>query len=410
MNHPIPLYDVHPISIKLIKKGHPWILKDKFTEKFHPRDRFIVAKERNKPLALLIHDPKHSNIKARLWSTQGNYQSAIKNFKKDLTQRIDQAIKRRADYNYLEDRDNIYLIFSEADKLPGIKVNLLKDQVLIQFSSFFWENYEDVLVQAIIKSISMYLNIKVTKANVWKQYRADGQLKKKAPICFDPNCAFKEIELFEFDVKYKITLGKNYDPGIYTDMSAIRKELAPLFQNSKRVLNLYAYTGAFSNFAFVSGAQEVCSVDISDAYMQELEENLKINNYDLTQHRSMVMSVKKALNTLISEDKKFNLIICDPPTSSSDGSKRTNALRDYETTLLNFSKLLSPNGKLVIFLNTHKVNKNKFKQKIESIIAENSLPLKIIKNLKQLDDCPGLRGFPEGSYLKGLVLTHDSSQ
>ena len=58
----------------------------------------------------------------------------------------------------------------------------------------------------------------------------------------------------------------------------------------------------------------------------------------------------------------------------------------------------------------YKINKKKIKQIIESNIAENSLPLKIIKNLKQLDDCPGLRGFPEGSYLKGLVLTHDSSQ
>lgn len=407
MNSILPLYDIHPISIKLIRKGHPWIIKDKFTEKFQPRDRFIVAKDKKRPFSLLLHDPKHSQIKARLWSTTGDFNKQIKNFKKDLSYRIDTAIKKRSDLSLLESRENIYLIFAEADMLPGIKVNLLGKEILIQFYSFFWENYEDLVSNAILKSIHKHIGLELYKENIWIQYRADSGKKKLAPKCLDPNLSFKTINLTEFDVKYELHLGKNYDPGIYTDMSAIRKDLYDYFKNSKSVLNLFAYTGAFSLFALAQGAEEVCSIDISEQYIQELIDNIKLNEFDLNKHIEIISSVNEGLNQLTKDERKFDLIISDPPTSSSDKKKRTNSLRDYETTLPQMCKVLNEKGSIVAFLNTHTVNKRKFEQKIQEIIKDKNLKLKITKHLKQKDDCPTLKGFPEGTYLKGLVLTHD---
>ena len=111
MNKILPAYDVHPITVKMLRRGHPWIIKDKFTEKFHPRDRFIVAKDRRKPCALLIHDPRHKHVKARLWASQGDFGAMIKNFRRDMVQRIQKAITKRKQKNILSERQNFYLVF-----------------------------------------------------------------------------------------------------------------------------------------------------------------------------------------------------------------------------------------------------------------------------------------------------------
>ena len=407
MNHLLPLYDVHPISIKLIKKGHPWILKDKFTDKFQPRERFIVATERRRPFSLLIHDPKHSNIKARVWANKGDFNKLIKSFRRDLQARLQKAFKKRKDLNINQDRENYFLCFAEADELPGINIIQLGDQLLFQFYSFFWENYEDLIISHTLKSVNDLFDMHLTKADVWIQYRADGHGEKRPAKSLDPNCSYRTVELTEFGVKYNVHLGQSYDYGLYTDMASVRNHLRDDFKAADSVLNLYAYTGAFSLFALQNEAKDVVSVDLSEKYIADLEENISLNDFPKENHQSITASVDNAMEKLINENRKFDLIISDPPSSSSDKNKRSNALKDYEKLLPNMVKCLSDKGKILVFLNTHKINKNKFKQKIEQIIENENLGIKITKNLKLAQDCPSLRGFPEGSYLKGFVLSHD---
>ena len=155
------------------------------------------------------------------------------------------------------------------------------------------------------------------------------------------------------------------------------------------------------------GSKDVVSVDLSESYIQDLEENILLNEFDKDSHQSIIDSVENAMNHLNKENRVFDLIISDPPSSSSDKNKRSNALKDYEKLLPKMVKSLKPGGKIIAFLNTHKINRNKFRQKLEQIITENNFPLKITKTLKLAEDCPELRGFPEGSYLKGFILSHD---
>ena len=60
---------IHPISEKYLKAGHFWITKDSYTEKFPKTSLFLIAKnKKNNDFALLLSDPKHPHIKARLWN------------------------------------------------------------------------------------------------------------------------------------------------------------------------------------------------------------------------------------------------------------------------------------------------------------------------------------------------------
>ena len=126
-------YDIHPISIKMLLQGNPWVTLDQYSEKFHPREKFVIALNRRKPFALLIHDPQHKSVRARLWSKEGNFEKQIKSFKQDFTKRLDEAFRLRKNIKLLTHRNNFYLVFGEADKLPGLFIQFLNGEILIQF-------------------------------------------------------------------------------------------------------------------------------------------------------------------------------------------------------------------------------------------------------------------------------------
>lgn len=397
------LYEIHPTSIKMIQKGNPWVTLDKFSEQFHPNDKFIVASNRRKPFALLLHDPRHTTVRARLWSKEGNFQKQIKNFKNDFIKRVQEAFKQRKDQKIIEKRSNFYLLFGEADNVPGLFIQLLNDQVLVQSYSYFWDKYQDIIIQTITGQLKQIFNIEVTRENIWMQNRVTSNEIKAPAKCLAPNLSFKRIDIEEFGCKYKISLGEFYDIGIYTDMAAIREKLTPVFQKAKSTLNLFSYTGAFSIFALKNGNEKVVSVDLSENYLEMLDGNIRLNeNLDASKHKSINMSVNDALTELKGEE--FDLIINDPPSSSTDGTKRTNSLKEYEKQLPIMNNLLSENGKMVLFLNTHKVSKRKFQEKIEKIINDKKLDLKVSKFLSLNSDCPAMPRFPEGSYLKGFII------
>lgn len=411
MNQQLPAYDVHPTSLRLMKKGHPWIIEDQYTEKFHPRDRFIVATERRRPCALFIHDPRHSSIKARIWAQKGDFSRLIKSFKNDLMVRMQKAINKRKQKELLKDRENFYLIFGEADQLPGLHVQYLNGEILVQFYTYFWDNYSDYVITNLQKALSNVFNMEITKSEFWIQHRADSGVSKQPAKSLNPNVSFKKIDICEYDVNYEIEIGRNYDCGLYTDMSSVRGHLMQEFKAAKSVLNLFSYTGAFTCFSLKHGADRAVSVDLSEKYLEQLEYNISLNkDLKTKEHTSLRLPTQEALDKLLGEKQTFSLVICDPPSSSSDGNKRTNALKEYESMLPKMYELLEKDGKVLIFLNTHKVSRVKFEQKITEILKNKKIPLIIQKKVGLAADCPTIKGFPEGSYLKGLLLCHDKGQ
>jgi 23S rRNA (cytosine1962-C5)-methyltransferase len=190
-------------------------------------------------------------------------------------------------------------------------------------------------------------------------------------------------------------------------MSANRKHVKPYMLAGKSLLNLYSYTGAFSLFALKNKIPKVVSVDLSAKYLDWLEENISLNKeIDPTHHISMCMPTEKALLKLIHDQENFDTIICDPPSSSSDGQSTTNALKSYEKILPLMLDLLSAEGKLIVFLNTHAISWNKFEEKLKFIIDASIYKNKAMvgKRFKLSEDCLPQKGFHEGDYLKGFLI------
>ena len=390
---------IHPISIKLIRQGHPWITTDQFSKRFPKRSEFVIAMDdRRKQLALLLHDPNHKNVKARVWSKNYPFGKEVEHFTVSLQARIDLAQEKREFLASVKERENYYVVFGEADDLPGLFIIKLGDRILIQFYTSFWNRYKSIIQTAVQ---DLYPEIK--EDHIWFQLRGETRELQKLPVNAVDEGRRDEFHLQEYGVQYLIRLGASYDHGLYTDMSSLRFALRSEINANSRVLNLYSYTGAYSLWALKNGAKRVVSVDLSPKYIEWLQQNLGLNpELDPTAHEALTMSVDEALGKLKGEE--FNFIICDPPSSSSDGKKRTSAIQAYKDLLLKMDPLLASGGKLVIFLNTHQVTKDKFERVVIDYLKELKLSYRITNRLALGDDCPTQKGFPEGNYLKGLIL------
>ncbi len=397
---------LHPISIKLMIKGHPWVLKDQYTEQFPLNERFIVALNRRRPFALMLHDPTHDRIKCRTWAMRGDFTQLVKNFRKDLKQRIQNSILKRRKSKVHEKRNNYYLIFGEADQLPGLFVTYLNGEILIQYYAHFWDGQQQTVLKTIQDVYFKFLHKEIESSSIWIQNRSTSAERQTPPVCLNDMISTKRVEIEEYGVKYSIVIGENYDHGIYTDMSSIRNRMRNSFAKAKNVLNLYSYTGAFSLFAIKAGAEHVTSVDLSKKYIEALDHNISLNEYE-DKHTSICSDAISTIDKMIDDGKKFDVLVCDPPSQSSNGSKRSNALKDYERIIPAAQELLNVGGKAYLFLNTHKVARYKFKNKLEQIIGFHQLKgeLKVSDNIFMSGDCPTMKGFPEGDYIKCFVIT-----
>lgn len=397
----IPECLIHPVSIKLLRQGHPWITADNFSNRFPRQSEFIIATDdRKRPMALLMHDPFHKNVKARVWSTKFPFDREAQHFTASIQGRLDLAFEKRFQQKELKERENYYLVFGEADALPGLFILKLRDRVLIQFYTGFWTRYKSI-IQTTLQEVFP----EIKDENVWFQLRGETKELQKLPTnAVDPSRR-DEFHIAEFGIQYLIRLGSSYDHGLYTDMSSIRYLLAKYVKPGFHVLNLFSYTGAFSLWAMKLGAEQVTSVDLSPKYIEWLQQNLSLNQeLDHTQHEAIVKSVDEALNDLKASNRTFDMIICDPPSSSSDGEKRTSAIKAYKDFLLKADAVLKPGGKLIAFLNTHQVSQEKFDRALKDYMTELKLNYKMSSRLSLGQDCPTLKGFPEGSYLKGIIL------
>ncbi len=409
----IPRVKLHPQTIKYLKLGHPWVTEDSYTKKF-PDSKFIVGiNDRAQDEALFLQDRNHKNIKARLWSIVAPFDIDQDFFKKQLIERIKTSIQKRKwmfeNEKTIHGRENFYVIFGEADFLPGLFVQKLKDHYVIGSYANFWdEHIKETIFETLVTELKPSHDITPI---IWYQERNKTQEKKVINLS-DPRVEQVEFTLTEFGSKLIIRINNYYDLGVYTDMSAIRpqifKKLSEVNSNAqKSALNLFSYTGAYSLYFLKNNFKEVVSVDLSKKYLDWLEENIKLNpDFTESSHQSICAPVGKTLKDLVNNQKFFDLIISDPPSASSDGSKMSSSYKFYDEDLESMLKLLNSNGILVAFLNTHTITRKKFEDKIQTLLKQKNLDsnFQIIKRVSLCDDCPSLKGFFEGDYLKGVLI------
>lgn len=128
------------------------------------------------------------------------------------------------------------------------------------------------------------------------------------------------FEVQEQGIKFKVNMHDYLDTGLFLDHRITRQRVR-LEAKGKHVLNLFAYTGAFSVYAAVGGAFSTTTVDLSNTYLNWAKENFKLNQISLARHDFIKTDAKEWVKQ--KPQKKYDIIVLDPPTVSRSKMAKT---------------------------------------------------------------------------------------
>ena len=166
------------------------------------------------------------------------------------------------------------------------------------------------------------------------QYRKEGERRVEFPVR-------------EGGLEFLVNLSDYHDTGLFLDHRVTRARVRERARGC-RFLNLFCYTGSFTVHAAAGGAAETTSVDLSAPYLEWTARNLALNGLEGPAHRLVQADVMAWLPRAAEEGRRFDLVVCDPPTFSN--SKRMRGTldigRDHPLLLRAVLRLLAPGGQL----------------------------------------------------------------
>lgn len=167
--------------------------------------------------------------------------------------------------------------------------------------------------------------------------------------------------VFENGSIFFVNLSDYIDTGLFLDMRKMRA-LVKSRSQGKRVLNLFCYTSAFSVAAAAGGAVAIESVDLSNTYLEWSKKNFSLNGISgKCEFKFFRSDVFEFLEESVRAEKRFDIIILDPPTFSN--SKKTRAdldlNRDWSALANLCTKLLDEEGALFFSTNSRRLSFDK---------------------------------------------------
>lgn len=312
--------------------------------------------------------------------------------------RLKDAIASRAHLLSDQQTNTCRLVFSEADYLPGLIVDKYADYLSLQILSAGMENVKAELIEILIAELNPIGIFDKSDANARTHENLEvsqGLLWGETPPEF--------IEVKENGVRYHINIADGQKSGFYCDQRDNREILAA-YTKDKEVLDCFCYSGGFTLNSLKHGAKHVTSVDSSALAMETLKHNLGLNGFMEHQQTSVQSDVNKQLRVFKEDGKLFDVIVLDPPKYAPSRSALDRAARAYKDLNRLGMLLLKKGGILATYSCSGAVDLETFKQIIAWAALDAGREVQIIKQFHQPEDHPVRISFPEGEYLKGLLL------
>ncbi|MNI27524.1 Ribosomal RNA large subunit methyltransferase I [compost metagenome] len=207
----------------------------------------------------------------------------------------------------------------------------------------------------------------------------------------------------ENGITYHINIAEGQKSGFYCDQRDNRSILAS-YTKGKKVLDCFSYSGGFSLNSLANGAANVTSVDSSGLAVETLKQNVALNQFDEAKVTAIQSDVNKQLRAFKESGELFDVIVLDPPKYAPSRSALDRAARAYKDLNRLGMLLLEKGGLLATFSCSGAVDIETFKQIIAWAALDAGKEVQIIKQFCQPEDHPVRISFPEGEYLKGLLL------
>jgi 23S rRNA (cytosine1962-C5)-methyltransferase len=310
------------------------------------------------------------------------------------TQKITKAYNYRKQLGIFNEDTNVYrLFFGEGDGAPGLILDYYDGHVVFQAHS--WGIY--LQRENIVKALQNVLGKEIKSIYDKSSETLPKQFSDEAKNEFVIGSA-GEVIVKENSHLFKIDFIGGQKTGFFIDQRENRK-LLQNWSRDKIVLNAFSYTGGFSVYACAAGAKKVDSVDISKNAIELCSKNIGLNGF--INHEGFAEDTFDFL-----KDKKdvYDVMVLDPPAFAKSRDSKHNAVIGYKRLNSTAMKLIKPGGLLFTFSCSGVVDKMLFYNTITAAAIEARRNIKVIQYLSQPADHPIIPFFPEGEYLKGMLL------
>lgn len=389
----IPIIRLKPGREKSVHRRHPWVFSGAVKSEVdanQPGQTVRVESSSGKFLGFAAWSPE-SQIRLRFWSF--NEQDQIdENF---IYHRLKKALSYRSSSNLASNAQR--LVHGEADGLPGLIVDQYNQVLVIQILSVGVEHWKKVLIRQLVDLTGLECVFERSDSEVRRLEgleRQCGLILGKLP----PNLWIKE-----HGIEYCIDVENGQKTGFYLDQRANRAKIQEI-SNYKEILNCFCYTGGFSLNALCGGAKFVTSIDSSGQALQMAKLNTKTNGLPAAKTEWIEADVFKSLRKFRDQGRNFDLIILDPPKFAPTKQNVEKASRAYKDINLLAMKLLNAGGLLASFSCSSAMSAELFKKILASGAEDARQDFSILETFSADQDHPQLLSFPEGEYLKGLLL------
>ncbi|MDP4302384.1 class I SAM-dependent rRNA methyltransferase [Leptothrix discophora] len=383
-----------------LQRRHPWVFQGSIAGGKADRGETVrVEAADGRFLAWASYSPE-SMIRVRAWSW-------------DEAERIDAAFfaRRIAAAVAMRERlaiasNGVRLVHGEADGLPGLVVDRYDDILSVQFLSAGTERWKAVIADALLAATGCSRLYERSDASV-RELEGLPQLTGWLRGGGDGGDAMgTTVTLQEHGLRLTVDVAEGHKTGYYLDQRENRALFARLVRQfgCQRVLNCYSYTGGFSVAALNGGAREVVSVDSSGPALARANAHVVLNGHDPQRHVAMDADVNGTLRQMLKDGRRFDAIVLDPPKFAPTAAHADRASRAYKDINRLALMLLEPGGLLLTFSCSGGIGAELFHKIVAGAGMDAEVDGYLLQRLEAAPDHPTTLCFPEGEYLKGLVI------
>lgn len=388
---------LHESRDKSLKRKHPWIfskaIKEVVNEPNNGADINIYDCNNNF-LAVAAYSP-NSQIRARVWSFNKD-EKIDKDFFKAKILKAYEARKLMLEVTAMS---ACRIIAAESDSIPGLIVDMYNNYLVLEVLSAGTEFH--------LKEIVAALRDVFPEHNIYE--RSDVEVRKKEGLELRKGVIFgenppTEIEITENEnMKLLVDIENGHKTGYYLDQRDNRAALAK-YCKGKSVLNCFSYTGGFSLYALKGRALKVANVDVSQRALDTAKRNIVLNHLDPGRVKFIKEDVFKFLRNEKAKNSKYDVIVLDPPKFAESRGQLDKACRGYKDINMLAASIITPGGYLMTYSCSGHMTPDLFQKVVADAILDANREGQIVEYLQQASDHPISTAYPEGLYLKGLVV------
>ena len=374
---------LEPTLETALNSGHPWVYRNHLPKHSLRTGDWVGVKAGNAEAYGLFDED--GQIAVRLFGAappEGKW----------LETRVRDAVTLRTGLIGTEvigpETNSYRLVYGEGDFLPGITVDRYERFAVLKS----YTESVSVLVPEVARILGMSLRLKGVVSRDSGETRALwGQLPPP------------ELTVQENGLRLLANLYDGQKTGLFLDHRDNRQTVAR-FTASQRVLNLFSYTGAFSLYALRGEASHITSVDIAPAATEDAKRNFALNGFDPDAHTFLSTDVFTLLAEYVKRREQFGFVVLDPPSLARNKKSRFAALRAYTKLNAQALRCISPGGFLATASCTAQVSPEDFRRVLGEATVSAGVRAQIVHEAGHAPDHPVPAGFPEGRYLKFVIL------